>query len=61
MAGLPDRDGHVTLDACTMDHQYNWGSVMCLENIMHPISVARLVMEKNPHIILVGNDALQFA
>ena len=59
--GLPDRDGKVTLDACIMDDQYNCGSVMCLENILHPISVARLVMEKTPHVILVGEGAQQFA
>ncbi len=59
--GLPDRDGRVTLDACIMDEQGNCGSVMCLEHILHPISVARLVMEKTPHINLVGEGALQFA
>ncbi len=59
--GLPDRDGYVTLDACIMDEKYNCGSVMCLQNILHPISVARLVMEKTPHIVLVGDGALQFA
>jgi N4-(beta-N-acetylglucosaminyl)-L-asparaginase len=59
--GLPDRDGRVTLDACIMDEKYNCGSVMCLEHIIHPISVARLVMEKTPHIILTGDGALQFA
>lgn len=59
--GLPDRDGRVTLDACIMDEQYNCGSVMCLEHILHPISVARLVMEKTPHVVLVGDGALQFA
>lgn len=59
--GLPDRDGRVTLDACIMDEHGNCGSVMCLEHIMHPISVARLVMEKTPHVILVGEGALRFA
>lgn len=59
--GLPDRDGRVTLDACIMDESGNCGSVMCLEHIMHPISVARMVMEKTPHVILVGDGALQFA
>lgn len=59
--GLPDRDGSVTLDACIMDEHGNCGSVMCLEHIMHPISVARLVMEKTPHVQLVGEGALQFA
>ncbi|MGI9191445.1 MAG: N(4)-(beta-N-acetylglucosaminyl)-L-asparaginase [Chitinophagaceae bacterium] len=59
--GFPDRDGNVTLDACIMDHQGNIGSVMALEHILHPISVARLVMEKTPHVQLVGEGALQFA
>jgi len=59
--GLPDRDGHVTLDACIMDDKLNCGSVMCLEHITHAISVARLVMEKTPHIILSGEGALDFA
>lgn len=59
--GLPDRDGRVTLDACIMDEQYNCGSVMCLEHIVHAISVARLVMEKTPHVVLAGDGALQFA
>ena len=59
--GLPDRDGHVTLDACIMDENSNCGSVMCLEHIVHPISVARLVMEKTPHIALSGSGALEFA
>lgn len=59
--GLPDRDGRVTLDACIMDEQGNCGSVMCLEHIMHPISVARQVMEKTPHVVLAGDGALQFA
>ncbi|MGY0036253.1 isoaspartyl peptidase/L-asparaginase [Pedobacter sp. NJ-S-72] len=50
--GLPDRDGKVTLDACIMDDLGNCGSVAALEHIMHPISVARLVMEKTPHVML---------
>lgn len=59
--GLPDRDGRVTLDACIMDELGNCGSVAALEHILHPISVARLVMEKTPHVMLVGAGALQFA
>jgi N4-(beta-N-acetylglucosaminyl)-L-asparaginase len=59
--GLPDRDGRVTLDACIMDEHGNCGSVACIEHIMHPISVARKVMEKTPHVMLVGDGALQFA
>jgi len=60
-AGYPDRDGHVTLDACIMDEFGNCGSVAAIENIAHPISVARLVMEKTPHVMLVGEGATQFA
>lgn len=59
--GAPDRDGFVTLDACIMDEKYNCGSVMALEHVTHAISVARLVMEKTPHIVLAGEGALQFA
>jgi N4-(beta-N-acetylglucosaminyl)-L-asparaginase len=59
--GNPDREGHVTLDACIMDEQYRCGAVMCLEHIKHPIAVARMVMEKTPHVVLVGEGALQFA
>jgi N4-(beta-N-acetylglucosaminyl)-L-asparaginase len=58
---MPDRDGHVTLDACIMDHELNCGSVCFLEDIKHPISVARRVMEKTPHVMLAGEGALQFA
>ncbi len=61
LGGFPDRDGHVTLDACIMDDAGNCGSVAALEYIVHPISVARRVMEKTPHVMLVGDGALQFA
>jgi isoaspartyl peptidase/L-asparaginase-like protein (Ntn-hydrolase superfamily) len=59
--GFPDRDGNVTLDACIMDEFGNAGSVSFLQHIMHPISVARRVMEKTPHVMLAGEGALQFA
>lgn len=59
--GRPDRDGNVTLDACIMDEKFNIGAVAFLQHIMHPISVARLVMEKTPHAMIVGEGALQFA
>lgn len=59
--GRPDRDGNVTLDACIMDEKSNIGSVAFLQHIKHPISVARAVMEKTPHVMLVGEGALQFA
>lgn len=59
--GYPDREGKVTLDACIMDENQNCGSVAFLQHIKHPISVARLVMDKTPHVMLVGDGALQFA
>ena len=59
--GFPDREGKVTLDACIMDETGNCGSVAFLQNIKHPISVARLVMEKTPHVFLVGEGAQQLA
>ncbi len=59
--GFPDRDGIVTLDACIMNEHGKAGSVSCLRDIMHPISVARRVMEKTPHVMLVDEGARQFA
>lgn len=59
--GRPDRDGIVTLDACIMDEQDRCGSVAALRNIKHPISVARKVKEETPHVMLVGDGALNFA
>jgi len=61
LGGRPDRDGRVTLDASIMDENLNIGSVAFLEHIENPISVARAVMEKTPHVMLVGDGALQFA
>lgn len=61
LGGNPDRDGIVTLDACIMDEFGNAGGVLALERILHPISVARRVMEKTPHVYLVGEGAQMFA
>jgi isoaspartyl peptidase/L-asparaginase-like protein (Ntn-hydrolase superfamily) len=61
LGGNPDRDGHVTLDACIMNHKSQCGSVAFLQHIEHPISVARKVMEETPHVMLVGAGALKFA
>jgi len=61
IGGLPDREGHVTLDACIMDQDSRCGSVMGVEHIVNVISLARRVMEKTTHVILVGDGALQFA
>ncbi len=59
--GRPDRNGHVTLDACIMDEHGDCGAVAFLQHIKNPISVARLVMERTPHVMLVGQGALDFA
>jgi len=61
IGGLPDREGNVTLDACIMDHYGNCGSVVYLKDIKHAISVARMVMEKTPHVMLAGDGAKKFA
>ncbi len=61
LGGLPDRDGFVTLDACIMDHNSRCGSVAFLQHILHPIQVARKIMETTPHIMLVGQGAYDFA
>lgn len=61
LGGRPDRDGHVTLDACIMNEKGDAGSVCFLQNIVNPISVARKVMEDTPHVMLAGEGAQQFA
>lgn len=61
VGGRPDAEGHVTLDACIMDEESRCGAVAYLEGIGHPISVARAVMEKTPHVMLVGEGARDFA
>lgn len=59
--GLPDEDGIVTLDASIMDWKSNAGSVAGIEGIKNPISVAKLVMQKTKHVMLVGDGAKKFA
>ncbi len=61
LGGRPDREGRVTLDACIMDEHGDCGSVAFLQHIQNPVSVARLVMEKTPHVMLAGDGALKFA
>ncbi|MGB0424477.1 MAG: isoaspartyl peptidase/L-asparaginase, partial [Flavobacteriales bacterium] len=61
IGGLPDRDGYVTLDACIMNHEGNAGAVCFLEDILHPISVARKIMDETPHVMLAGSGAKKFA
>lgn len=61
LGGRPDRNGIVTLDASIMNANGDCGSVAGLENILHPITVARRVMEDTPHVMLVGQGAQDFA
>jgi isoaspartyl peptidase/L-asparaginase-like protein (Ntn-hydrolase superfamily) len=60
--GLPNSVGTVQLDACVMDGRtLGCGAVAGLENIRHPAALARLVMERTPHVLLVGEGARLFA
>jgi len=59
--GYPDRDGVLTLDASIMVGDGSCGAVAAIEDIEHPVSVARAVMERTPHVLLVGEGAQQFA
>jgi len=62
LGGLPNEDGVVQLDAAVMDGEtHNSGAVACIENILHPSQVARLVMERTDHCLLVGRGAYEFA
>jgi isoaspartyl peptidase/L-asparaginase-like protein (Ntn-hydrolase superfamily) len=62
LSGTPNAAGVVQLDACIMSGLgHTAGSVAALEGIRHPISAARRVMEKTPHVMLVGEGARLFA
>src|SRR5690606_39041058 len=57
----PDRAAHVTLDSCIMVEQGICGSVGFVAHIEHRVSVARMVMDENPHVMHAGEGAVQFA
>jgi isoaspartyl peptidase/L-asparaginase-like protein (Ntn-hydrolase superfamily) len=60
--GLGNTLGTVSLDACVMDGQtLACGGVAGVENIRHVAALARRVMEKTPHLLLVGEGARLFA
>jgi N4-(beta-N-acetylglucosaminyl)-L-asparaginase len=62
LGGLPNEAGVVQLDAaCMHGPTHNSGAVACIENILHPSEVARLVMERTDHCLLVGKGAYDFA
>ncbi|MBW1297272.1 isoaspartyl peptidase/L-asparaginase family protein [Aquimarina litoralis] len=58
--GAPDRDGNVTLDACVMNPEGDYGAVLCVENITNVAALARKVMEDTPHVMLAGEGAKEF-
>jgi len=59
--GLPDAAGHVTLDGCIMLSPSRSGSVCAVRRFMHPVSIARRVMEQTRHVMLAGDGADAFA
>jgi N4-(beta-N-acetylglucosaminyl)-L-asparaginase len=60
--GLPNEEGVVELDSCCMHGPtHNAGAVASLRNIKNPSKVAKLVMERTDHVLLVGKGALRFA
>ena len=62
LGGLPNEDGVVQLDAaCMHGPTHNAGAVACIENILHPSAVAKLVMERTDHVLIVGKGAYDFA
>jgi N4-(beta-N-acetylglucosaminyl)-L-asparaginase len=61
LGGRPDRDGIVTLDACIQDHDGRAGAVAFLQGFENPISIARGIMERTPHVMLVGGGAERWA
>ena len=62
LGGLPNEDGIVELDSCCMHGPtHNAGAVAAIRNIRNPSKVARLVMERTDHVLIVGEGALRFA
>lgn len=62
LGGLPNEDGVVQLDAaCMYGPRHKSGAVACIENILHPSEVARAVLERTDHVLLVGKGAYEFA
>lgn len=62
LGGLPNEDGVVELDSAVMHGPTaRAGAVAALRNIRHPSLVAKRVMDRSDHVLLVGEGALRFA
>lgn len=61
VGGLPDADGHVSLDGCVMTNPDRCGSVCYIRNYANPVAIARAVMERTIHVMLAGDGAEAFA
>ncbi len=61
LGGRADRSGQVTLDASIMLSPAQCGSVCYVRRFEHPVSIARLVMQRSPHVLLAGDGADRFA
>jgi N4-(beta-N-acetylglucosaminyl)-L-asparaginase len=61
IGGTPDASGRITLDGSIMLSPEKSAGVACIRNYAHPVSIARKVMEKTPHKLLVGEGAEKFA
>ncbi|MBY0262835.1 MAG: isoaspartyl peptidase/L-asparaginase, partial [Phycisphaerales bacterium] len=61
IGGLPDADGRVSLDGCVMTDPNRCGSVAFMREYANVCAIARRVMEKTIHVMLVGKGAEEFA
>lgn len=59
--GLPDASGRMSLDGAIMQSPLRFGGVCGLRRHLHPVAVARLVMDRTDHRLLCGEDADDFA
>ncbi|MCP4012370.1 MAG: hypothetical protein GY728_04590 [Phycisphaeraceae bacterium] len=59
--GLPDASGRMSLDGAIMESPLRFGGVCGLRRHLHPVAVARLVMDRTEHRLLCGEDADDFA
>jgi beta-aspartyl-peptidase (threonine type) len=58
----PNRDGIVEMDALVMEgRDLRAGAVAAVQGVRHPVELARLVMERTPHVLLVGEGAVRIA